>query len=84
MATIRLEDMLETSVEPKAGAYGYLMSTNDDVLAAFEDLLADLIDATTILQFVRAFRTCRESIAALIVDRAKARAILRGDDDATR
>lgn len=80
MAVIRLDDMLSMAVDPKAGAYGYLMSTNDEILAAFEDLLADLIDATTILQFVRAFRTCRESIAALIVDRARARAILRGDE----
>lgn len=80
MAVIRLDDMLDMAVDSKAGAYGYLMSTNDEILAAFEDLLADLIDATTILQFVRAFRTCRESIAALIVDRARARAILRGDE----
>ncbi len=79
MADVKLDDMLNNAVEPKAGAYGYLMSTNDDILAAFEDLLADLIDATTILQFVKAFRTCRESISTLIVDRARARAILRGD-----
>ena len=75
-----LDEMMKNAVEPAAGAYSYLQTTNDDILAAFEDLLADLIDATTILQFVRAFRTCRESISSIIIDRARARAILRGDD----
>ena len=54
----------------------YLASTDDAVLAAFEQLLADLNDASTLLQTLRAFKTCRESITNLITERARARAIL--------
>ena len=55
----------------------YLASTNDAVLAAFEQLLADLNDASTLLQTLKAFRVCRESITNLITERARARALLR-------
>ena len=61
-------------------AASYIAATNDDVLAAFEDLLADLEAASTLLQTLRAFRTCRESIAQLVLERARARVILRGGD----
>ena len=73
-----LDEYLEVSVTERCAAMDYLAATNNTVVEAFEGLLNDLNDASTLLQTLAAFRSARQAISSVAADRARARAILAG------
>lgn len=74
----KLDDYLAGNPDQQAGAYFFLQHSQDEVLETLEGVIGDLASVQNFAQLRKQLEGRRETVAALVADRARAREILRG------